>query len=185
MSDSDVMSSASGMGVAASDLLTQIELQHERQRLLPAQPHAPTVTHASESQPQPQPQPQEGLSAPTGLSSLRQGIPVQYLFQYSLTTFAGNCGIRGTVQGGYYAQAVLNYHYRSVQAPPANLRNPTSMQSRTRLPTPRPRAGWYYSTLCTVECSLQPRIPQGSPEPYGSLRCVRRGAVGNDGCGYN
>ena len=98
MSDSDVMSSASGMGVAASDLLTQIELQHERQRLLPAQPHAPTVTHASESQPQPQ----EGLSAPTGLSSRRQGIPVQYLFQYSLTTFAGK--LRDT---GYCTRRLL------------------------------------------------------------------------------
>ena len=185
MSDSDVMSSASGMGVAASDLLTQLELQHERQRLLPAQPHAPTVTHASESQPQPRPRTAEGLSAPTGLSSLRQGIPGAVPVQYSVTTFAGNCGIRGTVQGGYYAQAVLNYPDRSVQAPPANLRNPTSMQSRTRLPTPRPRAGWYCSTLYTVECSLQPRIPEGSPEPHSSLRCVRRGAVGNDGCGYN
>ena len=98
MSDSDVMSSASGMGVAASDLLTQLELQHERQRLLPAQPHAPTVTHASEPQPQPQPRTAEGLSAPTGLSSPRQGIPGAVPVQYSVTTFAGNC----TVQGGYY-----------------------------------------------------------------------------------
>ena len=100
MSDSDVMSSASGMGVAASDLLTQIELQHERQRLLPAQPHAPTVTHASESQPQ------EGLSAPTGLSSLRQGIPVQYLFSTRLLPLQETAGY-----GVLYKAATMHRRY--------------------------------------------------------------------------